>query len=259
MKGKISLLLKNKTFLKKLIILVIVLFVVAYIAFAMIILPKYQFSVFKKTYEESLVEVFEENSWELIYVEYPEIIPDKHKEYYETERINEYNVYVYLKGEPLDGKEMYDSFLEIRGNNDYLLSNTYKILSSGAYIGDDCKETGFHEVNTILVFEDQSEYKRDYISVLKNDKVIYKRNLTQSSSSSYWYSGECGYPECDHNKAKGKPYCHQHACGEAGCQNPTDLLPSYCDEHNCTYGSCTAPRYTAANSTYCQRHYIETY
>ena len=259
MKEKLKILLKNKSFVKRLTIITTFIFVVVYIIFSMIILPKYQFSVFRKTYEESLVEVFQENSWELISVEYPEIVPDKHKEYYETERINEYDVYVYLKGNPLDGKGMYDSFLEIRGNNDYLLSNTYKILSSGAYVSDDCKETGFHEVNTILVFEDKSEYKIDYISLLKNDKVIYKRNLKQSSKSNYYFPGECGYPECDGNKAEGKPYCHQHACGEVGCNNPTDLLPSYCDEHNCTYGSCTAPRYKAVGSTYCQRHYIETY
>lgn len=257
MVDRLKKLFKNKKLLLYSSITLIII-IVFYIILSIIILPKYQFSVFKKTYEQSLNEVFQENSWELISVEYPEIVRDNKKEYYETERINEYDVYVYLKGEPLGGKEMYDSFLEIRSNNDYLLSNTYKILSSGAYLDEECKETGFHEVNTILVFEDGTEYKRDYISVLKNDKIFYKRKVNFGDNSNYYYfPGECGYPECDGNKAEGKPYCHQHACGEVGCNNPTDLLLSYCDEHNCTYRSCSAPQYKASGGTYCQRHYIE--
>ena len=259
MTKKLKKLFKNKTFLICSSIIVVIL-IIFYIIFSAIILPKYQFSVFKKTYEESLVEVFQKNSWELISVEYPKIIPDNYKEYYETERINEYDVYVNLNGEPLTGKEMYDSIIDIRCNNEYLLSNTYKLLSEGAYVDDECIEKGFHQVNTILVFEDKTEYKVDYISLLKDNEVIYKRMQNSSGNSNLYYFGnECGYPKCDARKAEGKPYCHQHACGETGCNNPTDLLPSYCDEHNCTYSSCSAPRYKAVGSTYCQRHYIETH
>lgn len=213
---------------------------------------------FKEKYEESLRDVLEANSWELISIEYPELVPDKDKDYYEIDRINEYDVFVYVKGAPLGDKEMYDAIIDIRCNNKYLLSNTYKLLSEGAYVDDDCKETGFHQVNTILVFDNNAEYQIDFRSLLKNNEVIYKQSGSSGGSSNvYPYGNECGYPECDHNRADGKPYCHQHSCGESGCNNPTDLLPSYCDQHNCTYGSCSAPRYKAAGSTYCQRHYIE--
>lgn len=253
---KLKQLVNNKKFLICSSI-VVVIFISFYIVFSTIIVPKYQFSLFKKTYEESLKEVFKENSWELISVEYPELVPDDYKDYYEIERVNEYDVFVYVKGEPLTGKDMYDAIIDIRCNNKYLLSNTYKLLSEGAYVDDDCKETGFHQVNTILVFEDKTEYQIDFRSLLKNNEVVYKQSGSSGGNSNVYYGDECGYPECDHNRAEGKPYCHQHSCGEVGCNNPTDLLPSYCDQHNCTYGSCTAPRYKAAGSTYCQRHYIE--
>lgn len=213
---------------------------------------------FHSQYEESLLSILDDNSLDLISVEYTELVPDKEKDYYEIDRVNEYDVKVYVSGNIEDPKELYDLIIDIRCANNYLLSNTYEIMSSGAYVDDDCKETGFHQVNTILVFDNNAEYQIDFRSLLKNNEVIYKESGSSGGSSSvYPYGDECGYPECDHNRADGKPYCHQHSCGESGCNNPTDLLPSYCDQHNCTYGSCTAPRYKAAGSTYCQRHYIE--
>lgn len=257
MTERIKRIFKDKRFLISLGVVVLLL-IFFYVFYTTLFLPKHQFSVFTKTYEESLVDVFEANSWELISIEYPELVPDKNKDYYEIDRINEYNVFVYVKGSPLGDKEMYDAIIDIRCNNKYLLSNTYKLLSEGAYVDDDCKETGFHQVNTILVFDNNAEYQIDFRSLLKNNEVIYKQSGSSGGSSNvYPYGDECGYPECDHNRADGKPYCHQHSCGESGCNNPTDLLPSYCDQHNCTYGSCSAPRYKAAGSTYCQRHYIE--
>ena len=255
MTEKIKQLFKSKVFLICLCIALVI-----YIILSTVILPKYQFSVFKKTYEESFVDVFKENSWDLISVEYPKLVRDDYKEYHKLDRVNEYDVFVYVKGEPLTGKEMYDVIIDIRCNKRYLLSNTYKILDDGAYVDDDSKETGFHQVNTILVFEDKTEYKIDFRSLLKDGVVIYKQSGNSGGSSNvYAYGDECCYPECDHKRADGKPYCHQHKCGESGCNNSTSLLPDYCDQHNCTYGSCTAPRYKAVGSTYCQRHYIETH
>ncbi len=218
---------------------------------------KRNFLTFKETYENSLIDIFNDNQWELTAIKYPDLIRDDYKESYKPDRINEYDVFVYLKGNQLDGEKMYNAIIGIRCNNKYLLSNTYKLLSEGSYVDDDCNETGFHQVNTVLVFDDGTEYKIDFRSLLKNGEAIYKNENSSNSSWVYANGDECGYPECDHKRAEGKPYCHQHKCNESGCNNSTDLLPEYCDQHNCTYGSCTAPRYKAAGSTYCQRHYIE--
>ena len=213
---------------------------------------------FQAQYKESLLPLLDNNSLDLITIEYTELIPDTEKDYYEIDRVNAYDVKVYVNGDATDYKELYNLIIDIRCANNYLLSNSFEIIPSGAYVDDDCKETGFHQVNTILIFDNNDEYKIDFRSLLKNDEVVYKQSGPASGSSNvYPYGDECGYPECDHNRANGKPYCHQHSCGEDGCNNPTDLLPSYCDQHNCTYGSCNAPRYKAAGSTYCQRHYLE--
>lgn len=196
----------------------------------------------------------------MISIYYPSLVPDNYKDEVVINRINKYDVFVYVKGEPLDGKAMYDAIIDIRRNNLYLLSNTYKLLSEGAYVDDDCRETGFHQVNTVLVFEDNTEYKIDFRSLLKDDEVIYKKGgYSGGSSNVYEYRDECAYPECDSPKVSDKPYCHQHGCSESGCNNSTTLLPSYCDVHNCTYGSCTVPQYSVSGTTYCKRHYMDTH
>ena len=218
-----------------------------------------KFTKFQTKYEESLVPILKEKSLNLIKIEYMPLVPDYDLDYYEIDRINEYDVKVYVTGTMNSYKEIYDTIIDIRCANNYLLSNKYEILSSGAYVDDDCKEKGFHQVTTILVFDDNTEYRVDFRSLLKNNESVYKQDGSSGGSPNvYPYGDECGYPECDHNRAEGKPYCHQHKCAESGCNNSTGLLPDYCDEHNCTYGSCSAPRYKAVGSTYCQRHYIET-
>lgn len=218
------------------------------------------FAKFQSQYEESLIPILEKNSLDLVAVEYEPIVPDNDFDYFAIDRINEYEVKVYVDGTVDSYEKMYNIIIDIRCANNYLLSNKYKILSSGAYVDEDCNEKGFHQVSTVLVFEDNTKYKIDFRSLLKNGETVYKQKSQSGGSPNvYPYGDECGYPECDHKRAEGKPYCHQHKCGESGCTNPTDLLTEYCDQHNCTYGSCSAPRYGAVGSKYCQRHYIETH
>lgn len=219
---------------------------------------------FHSLYEKELQVALDEYDLALNKVEYTELVPDHDLDYWATERINEYEVKVYLSEKAPSYSKIYEILREVSyDTNDYLLSNTYELLDDGEYVNDDGKETGFHQVITIFVFEDNSSYRLRYSTTLDKDGEIVYKWKKKSSTTSYSNAdnapaGECMYPECDHNRAKGKYYCHQHKCGEDGCSNSTSLLIEYCDQHNCTYGSCSAPRYKAAGSTYCQRHYIES-
>lgn len=47
-------------------------------------------SLFQSSYEEALLPILEENSLELISIEYTELIPDYDLDYWEIDRINEY-------------------------------------------------------------------------------------------------------------------------------------------------------------------------
>ncbi len=218
---------------------------------------------FHSLYEEELQVVLDEYNLELRKIEYTDLVPDHELDYWATERINEYEVKVYLSGEAASYSKIYEILREVSyDTNDYLLSNTYVLLDDSDYVNDDGKETGFHQVITVFVFEDNSSYRLRYSTTLDKDgEIVYKWNKKPSGTSSGGDNapaGECMYPECDHNRAPGKYYCHQHKCSEDGCSNSTSLLIDYCDQHNCTYGSCSAPRYKAVGSTYCQRHYIES-
>ena len=218
---------------------------------------------FHSLYEEELQVVLDEYDLSLNKVEYTELVPDHDLDYWATERINEYEVKVYLSTKAPSYSKIYKILREVSyDTNDYLLSNTYELLDDSEYVNDDGKETGFHQVITIFVFEDNSSYRLRYSTTLDKDgEIVYKWNKKPSSTNSGGDNapaGECMYPECDHNRAPGKYYCHQHKCSEDGCSNSTSLLIDYCDQHNCTYGSCSAPRYKAVGSTYCQRHYIES-
>lgn len=223
---------------------------------------KKNFEIFTEEYEENLVSVLSEYSLTYTSIEYTELVPDYDLDYWETERINEYEVLVYIDQKPLSKEAIYEIIQDINwANANYLLSNTYEILESYEYVSDDTKETGFHEVNTLLIFSDGCKYKKDYRTLYKDDVEFWHNNPTytppSSNSTDNAPAGECSYPECDHSRASGKYYCHQHKCNESGCMNSTSLLPEYCDSHNCSYPNCVAPKYKAAGSDYCQRHYIE--
>lgn len=260
---------KLRTNVKKYVLPAIAILIVLVVLF--IILNKFviqpiiyekNFERFKVQYEENLEEIKEEYSLKVDRIEYSELVPDYDLDYWETERINEYQVYVYINGEAPEPEKIYEIIQDINwANIGYLLSNTYEFLDDGEYVKDDTKETGFHQVNTLLIFNDGSEYKKDYIVLYKDGERIWKKESTYKPPSSSGVdnapAGECNYPECDHNRASGKYYCHQHCCNEPGCSNSTGLLPSYCDNHNCTYPNCSAPKYGAVGSDYCQRHYIE--
>ena len=249
------------------VILVVVLLIIGYsVLDKMVIQPRtYEknFEIFKAEYESNLIPVLEEYSLTYSSIEYTELVPDYDLDYWETERINEYEVWVYFDCDAPSSAKIYEIIGDINwANHNYLLSNTYELLDDGEYVRDDTKETGFHDVNTLLIFNDGCKYKKDFQALYKDGKEEWKKNSTYTPPSSNKTdnapSGECMYPECDHNRAPGKYYCHQHKCSESGCSTSTSLLIDYCDQHNCTYGSCSAPRYKAVGSTYCQRHYIES-
>ena len=191
---------------------------------------------FQSKYEESLIPILKDNSLELISIEYTELIPDYDLDYWEIDRINEYEVKVYVSGEMGTYKEMYDLIIDIRCANNYLLSNTYVIMSSGAYVDENCGETGFHEVDTTLIFEDNTSYKIDYISLLKNNEVVWNQDrkpvteedTVKQADAAGW---DCMYEDCDSKRADGRLYCHIHKCNESGCMRETSPLQDYCEEH----------------------------
>lgn len=193
-------------------------------------------SQFQSSYEEELLPILEANSLELISIEYTELIPDYDLDYWEIDRINEYEVKVYVSGSVGSYDELYDLIIDIRCANNYLLSNTYEKMSNGAYVDDECKETGFHEVHTTLIFEDDTSYKIDYISLLKNNEVVWKQDrkpvteesMVNQADAAGW---DCMYEDCDSKRAEGRLYCHIHKCNEPGCMHETSPLQSYCEQH----------------------------
>ena len=195
---------------------------------------------FKEKYEETLSPILSDYNLDLISIEYPQLIPDYEKDYYVTERINEYEVTVYVSGTIYDYERLYDLIISIRCDNDYLLSNTYEMMSSGAYVDDDCKETGFHQVHTTIVFEDSTAYKVDYISLLKNSETVWKRPSKPVTEESMVKQADamgmdCYYEDCDSKRAEGRLYCHIHKCGVKGCTHGTSPLQTYCYEHRDHY------------------------
>lgn len=222
-----------------LVISLIVVIVIYLLLNTFIIQPaiyKQNFNKFQIQYEESLTPILNDNSLELLSIEYPELVPDYDLDYWEIERVNEYEVKVYVRGEAVNYKEMYDLIIDIRCANNYLLSNTYEILSNGAYVDDNSKETGFHEVNTTLIFEDNTSYKIDYISLLKNNVVVWKKDkkpvteesMVNQADAAGW---DCMYEDCDRTRAEGRLYCHIHKCNEPGCMRETSPIQDYCDQH----------------------------
>ena len=134
------------------------------------------FERFKVIYEEKLQDIKEKYSLDIDRIEYSELVPDYDLEYSETERINEYEVYVYINGEAPAPEKIYDIIQDINwANIGYLLSNTYEFLDDGEYVKDDTKETGFHQVNTLLIFNDGTKYKKDYILLYKDGERIWKK------------------------------------------------------------------------------------
>ena len=200
------------------------------------IIYKRNLKQFRSQYEESLVPILKDNSLELLSVEYTELVPDYDLDYWEIDRINEYEVKVYVSGEAVRYEEMYDLIIDIRCANNYLLSNTFEIMSNGAYVDEDCGETGFHEVHTTLIFEDETTYKIDYISLLKNNEVVWKQDrkpLTEESMANQADAAgwDCMYEDCDSKRAEGRLYCHIHKCNEPGCMHETSPIQDYCEEH----------------------------
>lgn len=219
---------------------------------------------FHTLYEEELQAVLEEYHLDLLRVEYSDLIPDNYLDYWATERINEYEVKVYLNNDAQSYPTIYEILREVSyDTNDYLLSNTYEILPDYAYVDDDSKETGFHEIITIFIFEDNSAYRLRYSTTLvKDGEKVWewkKKNSYSPSSSNIPYSapaGKCMYSGCDGNRADGKYYCHKHKCNEPGCTNSTMPHLSYCENHNCIYPGCGAAKYRFVGSNYCQTHYV---
>ena len=224
----------------KLVVLIAVGSVVVYLMLnSLVIQPAIQkrnFTKFQTQYEESLIPILKKNSLELLSVEYTELVPDYELDYWEIERINEYEVKVYISGKAGSYKEMYDLVIDIRCANNYLLSNTYEIMPSYAYVDDNCKETGFHEVHATLIFEDGTSYKNDYISLLKNNEVVWKQDRKPVTEESMAHQADaagwdCMYEDCDSKRVEGRLYCHIHKCNEPGCTHETSPIQSYCEQH----------------------------
>lgn len=197
------------------------------------------FSEFQTRYETELSPILEENSLSLISIDYGELISDYDKDYWVTERINEYEIKVYVSGDIIDYEHLYDILREISYcTNDYLLSNSYEILPDYAYVDDVSKETGFHEVITVLVFEDNSSYRLRYSTTLaKNGTKVFeaeKKPVTEESmvADADARGWDCLYEDCDHKRAEGRLYCHIHKCAVIGCTHSTSPFQEYCYEHS---------------------------
>ena len=193
---------------------------------------------FHRLYEEDLQKVLDEYDLELHKIEYSDIVPDYDLDKHVTNRISEYNVMVYLSSNPIGYSKIYEVLREISYNtNNYLLSNTYEILSDGAYVDDNAKETGFHEVITILIFDDNSTFRLRYSTTLdKNGEIVWKQAqkpvteeaMVDRANAAGW---DCMYIDCDDPRAEGRLYCHIHKCNELGCMHETSPLQSYCEQH----------------------------
>lgn len=175
MKKKLQLRKLNK---KQKIYLFIIL-VLLYFIFNFFVLPKINYLIFTNKYEKETADILSEHSLELIDVEYEEMDYDHHKNAEPRDRINEYKVIVYIKGEELEGEEMYEVLNSIRAtSHQYLLSNKYKLLEDNAYLDGKSNELGFHEVYTILEFENNTRYELQYDSlVLRNEEVAWSKDV----------------------------------------------------------------------------------